>query len=190
MPVVIGQKPDHDFSQPVGMLSDCHRRVERFLGVLVRLSSGFEGQPLNEESRAALSGALRYFQESAPKHTADEEESLFPRLRKIADAELAGTLAEMERLEEDHRRVAPLHDEMDTLGRRWLDAGQLSPDDAERLKNLTAFLESHYREHIRTEDERLFPAAERALSETDRRAIGQEMAERRGVGHKASQIIL
>ena len=184
MPVVIGQKPDHDFSQPVGMLGDCHRRVERFLGVLVRLSSGFEGQRLSDENRSALAGALRYFQESAPKHTADEEESLFPRLRAIADAELAGALAEIERLEEDHRRVAPVHDEMDVLGRRWLVEGQLSPAEAARLREVAAYLDSHYREHIRAEDERLFPAAERALSEADRQAIGREMAERRGIGHK------
>ena len=184
MPVVIGQKPDHDFSQPVGMLGDCHRRVERFLGVLVRLSSGFEGQRLNDENRAALSGALRYFEESAPKHTADEEESLFPRLRAIADAELADALAEMERLEEDHRRVAPVHDEMDALGRRWLDEGKLSPGDAARFREIAAFLECHYREHIRVEDERLFPVAERALSEADRQAIGREMAGRRGIDHK------
>jgi hypothetical protein len=38
---------------------------------------------LNEEQRGAFEAALRYFREAAPKHTADEEESLFPRLRRI-----------------------------------------------------------------------------------------------------------
>jgi len=36
----------------------------------------------------ALASALRYFGEAAPKHTADEEESLFPRLRQIRHAEI------------------------------------------------------------------------------------------------------
>jgi hypothetical protein len=40
-------------------------------------------RPLTEETRAALETALRYFREAAPKHTADEEESRFPRLRQI-----------------------------------------------------------------------------------------------------------
>jgi len=41
--------------------------------------------PLTEETRAALESALRYFREAAPKHTADEEESLFPRMRQKRD---------------------------------------------------------------------------------------------------------
>ena len=38
---------------------------------------------MTEETRVALESALRYFREAAPKHTADEEESLFPRLRQM-----------------------------------------------------------------------------------------------------------
>jgi hemerythrin superfamily protein len=89
MPVQIGAET-HDFSEPTGLLSDCHRRIEMFLGSLQRVSE-FVDRPLTSQARAALESALPYFQEAAPKHTADEEESLFPRLRQIP-AEQAGVL--------------------------------------------------------------------------------------------------
>ena len=33
MPIQIGQGADHSFDEPLGLLSDCHRRIEQFLGV-------------------------------------------------------------------------------------------------------------------------------------------------------------
>jgi len=78
MPVQIGA-PAHNFSDPTGLLSDCHRRIEMFLRVLEGVALVID-RPLTGESRSALESALRYFREAAPKHTADEEESLFPRL--------------------------------------------------------------------------------------------------------------
>jgi hypothetical protein len=53
---------------------------------------------LNDERRRSLNLALRYFRESAPKHTADEEESLFSRLRSVGDEELKTVLAKVEAL--------------------------------------------------------------------------------------------
>ena len=65
-------------------MSDCHRHIEMFLGALEGVASVID-HPLTEETRAALESALRYFREAAPKHTADEEESLFPRMRQKRD---------------------------------------------------------------------------------------------------------
>ena len=72
MPVQIGA-PAHNFSDPTGLLSDCHRRIEMFLRVLEGVALVID-RPLTGESRSALESALRYFREAAPKHTADEEE--------------------------------------------------------------------------------------------------------------------
>ena len=89
MPVQIGAKA-HNFSDPTGLLSDCHRRIETFLRTLEGVASVAD-RPSTEEARAALESALRYFREAAPKHTADEEDSLFPRLRQmhVPDVEAA-----------------------------------------------------------------------------------------------------
>jgi hypothetical protein len=42
------------------MLGDCHRRIERFLEVLVRIAEQAHGEALNEEQRGALDTALHY----------------------------------------------------------------------------------------------------------------------------------
>jgi hypothetical protein len=39
MPIVIGAKRESDFTDPIGMLGDCHRRIDRFLNVLVRVAA-------------------------------------------------------------------------------------------------------------------------------------------------------
>lgn len=40
MPIVIGAKRESDFTDPIGMLGDCHRRIERFLNVLLTIATG------------------------------------------------------------------------------------------------------------------------------------------------------
>src|SRR5215468_10167073 len=100
MPIQIGGK-NHSFSEPTGLLSDCHRRIEMFLGSLERVAGATE-RPLNSESQQALEAALRYFREAAPRHTADEEESLFPRLRRLQGSDVHIALRQLDSLEADH----------------------------------------------------------------------------------------
>ncbi len=49
MPVQIGAR-SHSFSDPTGLLSDCHRRIEMFLGTLERIASVID-RPLTEDTR-------------------------------------------------------------------------------------------------------------------------------------------
>jgi iron-sulfur cluster repair protein YtfE (RIC family) len=111
MPVQIGTKA-HPFTDPTGLLSDCHRRIEMFLDTLDSVARVI-GQSPTDEVQQALKSALRYFSQAAPKHTADEEQSLFPRLRQTANAEIASALSRLDELEGDHRRADPLHAEVD-----------------------------------------------------------------------------
>jgi hemerythrin-like domain-containing protein len=163
------------------MLGDCHRRIERFLNVLVRVTEHACGDALNDEQRGALETALRYFREAAPKHTADEEESLFPRLRRIENTDLRALLARIESLEEEHVCADRNHGEVDSLGQLWLRDGRLLPEQSSRLLTVLTQLRALYRHHIATEDKEVFPAAAAALSAVDRDAIGREMASRRGI---------
>ena len=149
-----------------------------FLGTLVRVSE-FADRPLDADARTALEASLKYFREAAPKHTADEEESLFPRLRKMQDAEVEAAIRALDPLEHEHRRADLLHAQVDQLGRQWLEAGPLPPTDAERFRTGVAQLASIYKEHIRIEDEVVFPLAGRVLSSQDKAAIASEMAARR-----------
>jgi hemerythrin-like domain-containing protein len=179
MPVQIGAKA-HSFSDPTGFLSDCHRRIEMFLGSLQRVAAVID-RPLAAEERAALESALRYFRESAPKHTADEEQSLFPRLRKIHEPEIEAALATLDALEGDHRKAEALHAEVDALGIQCLDQQCLRAKNADQFRQAISDLASIYRKHIQIEDEVVFPAAKRRLSSPQQSAIANEMASRRNL---------
>jgi hypothetical protein len=52
MPVQIGAKT-HDFSDPTGLLSDCHRSIEMFLRSLQGVAKIID-LPLTSEARGAL----------------------------------------------------------------------------------------------------------------------------------------
>ena len=179
MPVQIGAKT-HSFSEPTGLLSDCHRRIEMFLGALVAVGEVIGGPP-NAETTRALESALRYFAEAAPQHTADEEVSLFPRLRQIADPAVQSVLARLERLEDDHQAATPRHAKVDRLGRKYLAAGKLTGAEVNEYRQAVATLAAMYKEHIRVEDDEVFPLAARVLPEAEKAAIAGEMAGRRQV---------
>ena len=180
MAVQIGVKT-HSFSDPTGLLSDCHRRIEMFLRSLQRVAEVID-RPLNDDAREALESALRYFRESAPKHTADEEESLFPRLRQIDDPRIEAALATLHTLEADHRKTESLHAEVDALGLTCLRQQCLSVAEADRFRKGVDDLAAIYGDHIRVEDELVFPAAKLQLSSTQQSAIANEMASRRAPG--------
>jgi hemerythrin-like domain-containing protein len=182
MPIVIGGKRASDFSDPIGMLGDCHRRMERFLNALLTVATCAKGGSLTHEQQTALATSLRYFREAAPKHTADEEESLFPRLSRLDRPDLQPLLARIDSLQQDHECAERSHREVDHLGQLWLADGQLSPLDAEHLTTALTHLAELYRRHIAMEDIEVFPFAANALASSDRHAIGAEMAARRGIG--------
>src|SRR5688572_1049722 len=109
MPIQIGQRPAHGFDEPLRLLTDCHRRIEHFLNVLLVLEQQAADAPLLPGLRADLEQALTYFATAAPRHTADEDESLFPRLKAAApDTRILGLLTRLEREHElaDRHHVA------------------------------------------------------------------------------------
>src|SRR5579885_357682 len=110
MPVTIGAA-ESTFANPIGLLSDCHRRIERFLQAMLTVATEAAGGPLDAEHRSALENALRYFREAAPKHTADEEEDLFPMLRLLPNQRGSEVLAEVDRLEGEHKNTEAAHRE-------------------------------------------------------------------------------
>src|SRR4051812_12985750 len=181
MPITIGAKPESNFADPIGLLTDCHRRIERFLSVLVQVAAQAKGGSLTSEQRVAMETALRYFRDAAPKHTADEESTLFPRLRLCDRPDLQAVFARMDSLESDHDRAERSHAEVDRLGASWLASGSLPREDAERLSELLTGLTELYKAHIQIEERELFPAASGVLAAADREAIGAEMAARRGL---------
>lgn len=184
MPVTIGARLENDFTNPLGLLKDCHRRIERFLGVIVAVIREAKNSELGEEQRTALKTALRYFREAAPKHTEDEEVSLFPRLRAEGGDAAADAFKTLERLEANHVTAKAWHEELDTLGQRWLADGLLGGQDSARFRELADQLAVLYQGHIDVEDNQLFPTAHDVLTAEHLSVIGREMAARRGIAFR------
>jgi len=179
MPVQIGAKAHH-FTDPTGLLSDCHRRIEMFLRSLQAVAEVID-QPPTEEVRRALESALRYFSEAAPKHTADEEESLFPRLRQMRNPEVVAAFSRVEKLEEEHHFAALLHEVVERIGTRYLSNGNLADGEIAAFRRSVASLAAIYKQHISIEDELIFPMASRMLSAREKQQVANEMAGRRKV---------
>jgi hemerythrin-like domain-containing protein len=175
MVIQIGARPDSGFDDPLGMLKDCHRRIERFLGILCHVAERREEGPLTEEEISAVEAALHYFAEGGQLHNQDEEDSLFPRLRKVE----AGDLEITHRLEDDHAEAEELHGRAADLFSAWISAGTIDSEDRQLLLSATGRLRTLYGEHIRVEEEIVFQHAARVLDAGVLREMGAEFRTRR-----------
>ncbi|MFN3648391.1 MAG: hemerythrin domain-containing protein [Armatimonadota bacterium] len=164
------------FDDPLGMLRACHRRIEAALTRLGRVVELEREGELPEPARTALRQVLDYFAIGVPRHSADEDESLFPRLRSELAGEAVATIAE------EHAALETLHHELDRIGRRLVETGRCAnAAERERLGELADRLQAIYGGHIRREDEELFPLAERTVAAEVLQEVGAEMAARRGI---------
>ena len=148
---------------------------------LVTLVESVGAAPLNADDRDSLERSLRYFRKAAPRHNADEEESLFPQLRSHSNAGSEHIFARLASLATDHRWAETQHFEIDAIGSRWLSAGALHSSDHARLRTLVHSLSRFYAHHIEIEEKEVFPTVRRILSAAERHTVGREMAERRGI---------
>jgi hemerythrin-like domain-containing protein len=181
MPVKLGAKPEHGFDQPLGLMSDCHRRIEYFLGLLEKVLNDAGGKALTDPQRGAVEAALKYFDSAGPRHTQDEEESLFPRLRELDQLAVREALQQVDALEQEHRIADAAHAEVRVWFRRWLDFGSLAESQIASLAQTLEQLRELYRRHIHLEDASLFPLARGVLSREQLQQMGREMAARRGL---------
>jgi hemerythrin-like domain-containing protein len=176
--VLLHPSPGAGFDSPFEMLAACHERVARMLGLLQRLrahlqSTGRADTPAGEAAR----DVMRYFDLAAPHHHQDEERHIFPALRETGDAAL---IALAEALQEDHRAM---HDAWQGIRPTLADLtqGHWTLERSENVFEQWQSFEALYQQHARREDEVAYPAALSQLDETRRKAMGDEMAYRRGV---------
>lgn len=179
MPIQIGTKTDHGFNNPIGLLTDCHRRIKRFLMMMITVMRQTHGGSLQTPQRAALELALRYFREAAPKHALDEEASLFPRMRPLCSMDK--NIKSLNHLEIEHDIADENHHTVEQLSKKWLLQGELCFEDTCELSDALGRLSVLYKKHIHVEEEIIFPLAVKILSPTQVTEVGREMAMRRDI---------
>jgi hemerythrin-like domain-containing protein len=175
MAVEIGAKPDSGFDHPIGMLKDCHRRIERFLGVLCLVVESSRGISLTVAESEAVQGALQYFRTGVRRHAEDEEKSLSPRLRSSD----GNSLEEICRLEGDHREANELHGSVERLYSTWIASGELGLQGRLQLRAETRRLKQLYSDHILLEETIVFTRAAQLQDSHAIAAMGTEFRLRR-----------
>jgi len=161
------------FNDPLGMLAACHDRIERQLATLARLQRHLPEHGCDVDARAAARGILRYFDTAAPNHHADEEASVFPRLRNAMPGRADVLVHDLER---EHAALAAMwrHLRPRLAGIAAGARANLSPKEV-------ADVRAAYAAHIAREEGELIPLAARAFDAAILAAIGHEMAARRGI---------
>jgi len=165
------QSPAVGFEQPFEMLQACHKRVQRSLDLLRRLTAHIDAHGHDAASRSAAADVLRYFDLAAPLHHEDEELHVFPALAASPDAGVRQAIAT---LRDDHRRMAERWARARLVLLAWRDQPQPpAPDEAVRA-TLKAFGDV-YDAHIALEESLVYPAAHATFDETGLARIGAEM---------------
>src|SRR5215471_16278833 len=163
MPIIIGDPQGSDFNKPLGLLTDCRRRIENFLKVLHTVTRQTSGMQLDDERRQALETSLRYFRESAPRHLADEEISLFPRMLTRAGTHIAAFSHMLGSLNAEHKTISNHHDLVEEVGQSWLANDLLSTEELTRLNSSLNDLRVIYARHIAMEEHQVFLLAAQVL---------------------------
>ncbi|MBL8324678.1 MAG: hemerythrin domain-containing protein [Rubrivivax sp.] len=186
-PLTLHAAPAAGFDQPFEMLDACHQRVRRSLALLQRLERHLAERGADEQARQAAGDILRYFDLAAPAHHEDEERHVLPLLRRLGEAcgDAGAGRPDLHRLAErlhaDHQRMAAAW----ALARPPLQAlaegGAWPAGPAEAARAHWQAFTALYEDHLAAEDEVAFPAAAAQADAAARRAMGEEMATRRGV---------
>jgi hemerythrin-like domain-containing protein len=172
--------PAAGFDQPLELWLACHERVRRMTGLLERLREHIAHMGADDAARVTATTIRRYFTEAAPRHHQDEEVDLFPLLRQRLPAQAPERAAEvaaaLDRLEADHISLGAIWDRLQP-GLAAIERGEPAALDGDDVRAFAA----GYRAHCEVEDTVVADALRLCLTEADLDALGQAMAERRGV---------
>lgn len=154
----------------LAVLRSEHRSIRAVLDAMAHFAEhGLAGDAVPEAR--VFRAMLVYIDVFAERvHHPKEERALFPLLR-FRSPEAATIL---DRLESDHARGASAVRSLETSFLRWEEAGiRFFPQFASEVVTFVGF----YREHLRVEERKLVPLAERALTDDDWHRVDASFAE-------------
>jgi len=169
--------PSAGFEAPLEMLAACHHRIERQCDTLRRLVEHVADQGVDAQAQEAAQAVMRYFDQAAIDHHADEEQDLFPALLESMAGSDAVCLREL---------VAQLTHQHRELETRWqalrrvlarVAAGEPVTLDPTLVHGLV----TAYEQHLAHEDAELLPMAARLIGDAALQHIGRAMRLRRGI---------
>jgi hemerythrin-like domain-containing protein len=161
---------------PLELLQVCHGRIEAQLKTLEDLVAHVAARGSDPVAQSAAASVLRYFDTAGVQHHHDENDDLFPLLRRRASAlgriEIAAAIEELERehatMDSQWRRLREKLGAIAALREVAFEA-----DEVARFAWL-------YRRHMERESRLLLPFASAVLEREERAELGARMAARRG----------
>lgn len=156
------------FDNPMELLGACHDNVRRFTGQLTQLVKILAENGDDQQAKTLATQILRYFDQAAPHHHADEEENLFPALLQLNNAKLS---ADIQNLYREHQQMAAAWQAL---------RAELIKIQANQTADLSSALTfcQLYEQHALFEDEHIYPHAQSLQAETLKQ-LGLLMASRR-----------
>lgn len=164
-----------EFEDAFSLLLGCHDRIRHFTEVGMRLAQSPQA-PAIDRAEAARA-VLRYYTVALPLHEADENESVYPRLKRaLPPGELAHANQEMV---DQHIGIDVTIAELVPMWRQIEREPQSQEELEQRLRLRTEHLRSLWNAHLALEEERVIPAMRRYLGAEELSQIAQEMRDRR-----------
>ena len=159
----------------VSLLLGCHDRIRHFTEVGERLAQSPQA-PATDRAAAARA-VLRYYTVALPLHEADENESVYPRLKRaLPPGELAHANQQMV---EQHAGIDATIAELVPMWQQIERDPQSQNELGELLRHRTGHLRSLWNAHLALEEEQVIPAMRKYLPPQDLSQIAQEMRDRR-----------
>jgi hemerythrin-like domain-containing protein len=174
MLITLGAKRETS-DAPLDLLEACHGRIRRFLS----LARAVGARELPKAEAVDVAGqVVRYFRVAFPLHLLDEDLSLFPRLQgrePAVDAALARMRAEHPVVDAQLLPLVALCEAVHAEGEATF---------ARRgaLLALAPSIEQAFEAHLVHEEQVLFPAAKRLLTQAEQVALREELRARRMPG--------
>jgi hemerythrin-like domain-containing protein len=163
----------HDsFRLPIEFLFDEHDRQRVMCATLELLADDCNGDDAADNAQFVLS----YLEHELPLHIADEEEDLFPLLKRRCGSDddldyILALLVEEHEVDEDYylRLLEPL---------RVIASGG-EPADREAFRHEAGAFAIFHRRHLGWENGTVLPLARKRLTDADQAELGRRMAARR-----------
>lgn len=177
---LIESMPAELIDDPLNWIFADHFRQRQVCAILDHLVSSTDVLP------EAIAAASAYLKIDMPLHVQDEEEDLFPLIRKrcVPEDEIEGVLS---RLARDHEQDKDQAVETSAILDAALQAGYPISRDGQSASRIKAFAR-HQRDHLIMENAVLLPIARLRLKPEDLQELSRAMAARRGIAQSGTPV--
>jgi pyridoxamine 5'-phosphate oxidase len=177
--IPVAQRPANPPNSPLQLVEAGHERLRRMSELLVRLSEHLAEHGADERAAVSAQSILDHFRGPWVSHLRDEEEDLFPLLRRRLQGQRR---ASAQRLVDAIDTLSGQHRTLRTLWKQLEPSLLAVQQRSSALLNgavVHAFVAA-YRAHLELEEDIVSPAYRRYFTDDDLRELAQSMSARRG----------